>query len=115
VHPNSDETFLVLDGTLLLHADGTTHTVPAGGCAFVPRGTPHTFAVAGDEAVRFLAIHTPGGFERMHRDVHEAEQTSGRVLTPEEIIPIAQRHDWVLAGPPLLPTGELGGAPAGAR
>src|SRR5690348_7889149 len=73
LHRGSDETFLVLEGVLLLHADGRTHTIPAGGSVFVPRGTPHTFATAADHPARFLTIHTPGGFEQMHRDVHAAE------------------------------------------
>jgi mannose-6-phosphate isomerase-like protein (cupin superfamily) len=115
VHPNSDETFVVLDGALLLHADGQTHTVTAGGSLFVPRGTPHTFATPVGESARFLAIHTPGGFEQMHRDVHAAETQAGRAYGPEDIIPIAQRHDWQLAGPPLLPTGELAGTGAARR
>jgi mannose-6-phosphate isomerase-like protein (cupin superfamily) len=107
VHPDSDETFVVLDGTLLVYADGRTHTLPAGGTVFVPRGAPHTFATPAGDAARFLTIHTPGGFEQMHRDVHAAELEAGRALTPTEIIPIAQRHDWQLAGPPLLATGQL--------
>jgi hypothetical protein len=32
-----------------------------------------------------------------------------------EIMPIAARHDWSFAGPPLLPSGELAQLPAGAR
>jgi quercetin dioxygenase-like cupin family protein len=107
VHPASDETFLVLEGALLLHADGQTHTVAAGGSLFVPRGTPHTFATGTDLPARFVAIHTPGGFEQMHRDVHAAEAEAGRALALEEIIAIAQRYDWQIAGPPLLPTGQL--------
>jgi quercetin dioxygenase-like cupin family protein len=112
IHPESDETFLVLDGVLLLHAAGETHTVTAGGSLFVPRGTPHTFATRPVDAARFIAVHTPGGFELMHREVHAAEAEAGRSLTPEEVIAIAQRHDWQFAGPPLLPSGELAG---GAR
>ena len=112
VHPQSDETFVVLEGTLLLHANGQTHTVPAGGSLFVPRGTPHTFATGPDQPAQFITVHTPGGFEQMHRDVHAAELEAGRALTPAEIITIAQLHDWQLAGPPLLPSGELAG---GAR
>jgi mannose-6-phosphate isomerase-like protein (cupin superfamily) len=115
IHPNSDETFVVLDGTLLLHADGRTHTVAAGGSLFVPRGTRHTFATPPGESARFIAIYSPGGFEQMHREVRAAEIAAGRPYTPEDIIPIARRHDWELAGPPLLPTGELAGPPGGAR
>jgi quercetin dioxygenase-like cupin family protein len=113
VHPESDETFVVLDGALLVHAEGQTHTLEAGASMFVPRGTRHTFATPPEHAARFIAIHTPGGFEQMHRDVHAAELEAGRAFAPEEIIAIARRHDWEFAGPPLLPTGLLA-QPAGA-
>jgi mannose-6-phosphate isomerase-like protein (cupin superfamily) len=112
IHPHTDETFFVVWGTLLLSVDGVTHTLHKGACGFVPRGTAHTFATAGAEAVRFLTIHTPGGFEQMHREVCAAEREAGRALEPAEIIPIAQRHDWTLVGPPLLPSGVLAGAAA---
>jgi hypothetical protein len=84
----------------------------------VPRGTAHTFASGPGEPVRFLTVLTPGGFEQMHRDVCRAERAAGRAFGPAEIMPIAARHDWSFAGPPLLPSGELAplptGAPAGA-
>ena len=107
VHPGTDELFLVQGGTLLLHADGRTHRLAAGDVAFVPRGTTHTFASSPDGPVRFLVVHTPGGFEQMHRDVCRAEREAGRAFGPAEIMPIAARHDWTFAGPPLLPSGEL--------
>jgi mannose-6-phosphate isomerase-like protein (cupin superfamily) len=111
VHPGTDEWFWVLAGTLLVHADGQLHRLDPGDSAFVPRGSAHTFAGAPGEAVRFLTVHTPGGFEQMHREVVAAERVAQRPLTPAEIIPIARRHDWLLAGPPLLPHGELAGPP----
>ena len=114
IHPGTDELFLVQGGTLLLHADGATHRLGAGAAAFVPRGTAHTFASGPGEPVRFLAGHTPGGVEQMHRDVCRAEREAGRAFGPAEIMPIAARHDWSFAGPPLLPTGELAQLPAGA-
>ena len=107
VHPGTDELFLVQEGVLLLHVDGVTQRLGPGGAAFVPRGTAHTFASTPEGPVRFLAVHTPGGFEQMHRDVHRAEQEAGRTFTPADIMPIAARHDWTFAGPPLLPTGQL--------
>jgi len=64
------------------------------------------------EPVRFLTVHTPGGFEQMHRDVCRAEREAGRAFGPAEIMPIAARHDWSFAGPPLLPSGELASLPA---
>jgi mannose-6-phosphate isomerase-like protein (cupin superfamily) len=77
VHPGTDELFLVQGGTLLLYADGATHRLDAGAAAFVPRGTAHTFASGPGEPVRFLTVHTPGGFEQMHRDVCRAEREAG--------------------------------------
>jgi quercetin dioxygenase-like cupin family protein len=109
-HPGTDELFIVQDGVLLLHAEGVTHRLGAGDAAFVPRATAHTFASTPDTAVSFLTLHTPGGFEQMHRDICRAEQHAGRAFSAEDIMPIAARHDWTFAGPPLLPTGEL--APA---
>jgi mannose-6-phosphate isomerase-like protein (cupin superfamily) len=113
IHPGTDELFLIQDGTLLLHADGVTRRLGAGDAAFVPRGAPHTFASTPDGPVRFLAVHTPGGFEQMHRDVCRAEREVGREFTAADIMPIAARHDWAFAGPPLLPTGELANPPTG--
>jgi mannose-6-phosphate isomerase-like protein (cupin superfamily) len=110
LHPQSDETFVVLEGALLLHAADRTHTVAAGGSLFVPRGAPHTFATPAGRPAQFIVVHTPGGFEQMHREVHAAETEAGRSFRPEEIFAIAQRHDWQLVGPPLLPNGELAGA-----
>jgi hypothetical protein len=80
----------------------------------VPRGTAHTFASGPGEPVRFLTVHTPGGFEQIHRDVCRAEREAGRAFGPAEIMPIAARHDWSFAGPPLLPSGELAPVPGGA-
>ena len=96
IHPGTDELFLVQGGTLLLYADGATHRLGPG------------------EPVRFLTVHIPGGFERMHRDVCRAEREAGRAFGPAEIMPIAARHDWSFAGPPLLPSGELARPPAAA-
>ena len=40
VHPDSDETMYVLEGEILMHLDGSDHTVRTGGTAFAPRGLP---------------------------------------------------------------------------
>jgi quercetin dioxygenase-like cupin family protein len=43
LHPDSDETMIVLEGEILMHLDGVQHTVRAGGIASAPRGIPHAF------------------------------------------------------------------------
>jgi hypothetical protein len=75
------------------------------------RGAVTGVASTPEVPVRFLTVHTPGGFEQMHRDVCHAERQAGRAFAAAEIVPIAARHDWTLAGPPLLPTGELACGP----
>jgi quercetin dioxygenase-like cupin family protein len=76
-HPDADETFYLLDGSLLLHVDGTEHELRAGGIAMVPRGVPHAFLVTSADA-RMLCLHTPGGGEQFyqHASVPAAEGSS---------------------------------------
>lgn len=70
-HPEADETFYVLDGTITLHVDGTEHELRAGGVAFVPRGAPHAFMVTSESGARLLCLHTPGGGEGFYRHASE--------------------------------------------
>src|SRR6266508_6688058 len=37
IHPDSDETMIVLEGEILMHLDGAEHTVGVGGIASAPR------------------------------------------------------------------------------
>ncbi len=69
-HPAADETFYVLDGSLLIHIDGVEHEVRAGGVAVIPRGVPHAF-LAQTEGARVLCLHTPGGGEEFYRTASE--------------------------------------------
>jgi homogentisate 1,2-dioxygenase len=49
-HPHEDETFIVLEGEILVHVEGTEHPVGPGGFAVVPRGTRHAFLVTSETA-----------------------------------------------------------------
>ena len=69
-HPDADESFYLLDGSILLHIDGTEHELRAGGVAVVPRGVPHAFMAQGGGA-RMLCLHTPGGGEDFYRTASE--------------------------------------------
>lgn len=65
-HPAADETFYVLEGSILLHIDGAEHELCAGGVAVIPRGVPHAF-LARAKGARMLCLHTPGGGEDFYR------------------------------------------------
>ena len=69
-HPHEDETFIVLEGEILVHVEGTEHPVGPGGVAVVPRGARHAFLVT-SEMARILALQTPGSGEAFYRDASE--------------------------------------------
>jgi quercetin dioxygenase-like cupin family protein len=112
VHPASDETFIVLSGTLLVYLDGEVTELGAGDLVHIRRGTRHSFATPPPSAARFLTLHTPGGFEQFHAAAADAERTQNAPLSRDELMQIAAGFDWQPAGPPLLPTGALLAAPA---
>jgi quercetin dioxygenase-like cupin family protein len=70
IHPHEDETFIVLEGEILVHVEGTEHRVGPGGVSVVPRGTRHAFLVT-SEMARILALQTPGSAEAFYRDASE--------------------------------------------
>lgn len=71
IHPDSDETMIVLEGAILMHLDGVDHTVGAGGIATAPRGVPHAFKVSGVDGARLLCLHTPGCCQGFYWDASE--------------------------------------------
>jgi quercetin dioxygenase-like cupin family protein len=80
-HPDADETFYLLAGSMLLHVDGAEHELRAGGVAVIPRGVPHAF-MAQEEGARMLCLHTPGGGEAFYRTASEP------VVTGEPALPV---------------------------
>jgi mannose-6-phosphate isomerase-like protein (cupin superfamily) len=58
VHAASDETFFILSGKLLVHADGHVTTIREAGLAHISCGMPHTFATTPDTPARFLVLYT---------------------------------------------------------
>ena len=71
LHPDSDETMIVLEGEILMHLDGEEYTVRAGGIASAPRGVPHAFKVTGADGARLLCLHTPGCCQAFYWDASE--------------------------------------------
>jgi len=72
LHPDSDETMVVLEGEILMHLDGEEHVVGAGGIASAPRGVPHAFKVSGADGARLLCLHTPGCCQAFYWDASES-------------------------------------------
>ena len=69
-HPNQDETLIVLEGEILVYAEGREHRVGPRGVAVALRGAPHAFMVTSESAL-ILTLQTPGSGEAFYRDASE--------------------------------------------
>jgi quercetin dioxygenase-like cupin family protein len=103
-HPNQDETLIVLEGEILLYAQGREHRVGPRGVAVAPRGVPHAFMVTSQSAL-ILTLQTPGSGEAFYRDASEPsteETDAGRPPDLDRLRAAALRHpDTIeILGPP---------------
>jgi quercetin dioxygenase-like cupin family protein len=83
VHHAEDETFYVLEGSVTLHVGDETIEARAGDVAFGPRDVPHRYDV-GPDGCRMLFICTPGGFERLVREMSRPAESLTLPPPPDE-------------------------------
>ena len=103
VHPQLDESFYVLEGTLALEMGGRTHELPAGSYVHIPRGTVHAQGSADDRPVRLLTRLSPGGFEQFFLDRVELTRSVGRDHPDfqRRMLEIVRRYpQWLGPAPP---------------
>lgn len=102
VHPEMDESFYVLEGTLALEIDGRRHRLPAGSFVHIPRGTVHEQGSADDRPVRLLVTLSPGAFERFFLDRVELAKSvqRGDPGFQDRLLEIVRRYPRWLAPPP---------------
>lgn len=99
LHPAFDELFHVLEGELCLRVGDRTETVGPGGIAFVPRGTPHTFANRSDRPAHSLVTVTPAGHERYFEAlVALVAESGGGMPDPARIVALNEEHGTVIVG-----------------
>ena len=103
IHPNEDEAIYVLDGELLVHADGEERTVGSGGLFVAPRGLAHAFLVT-SETAHLLCVQTPATGESFYRAVSEPASSDGDAERPPDFARLreaAERSESLeLLGPP---------------
>jgi quercetin dioxygenase-like cupin family protein len=110
-HPNLDETLIVLEGEILVYAEGREHRVGPRGIAVAPRGAPHAFMVTSESAL-ILALQTPGSGEAFYREASEpasADTDPGRTDW-DRLRAAAERHPdtiQILGPPPFEAAREL--------
>jgi len=104
VHHDADEAFYVLEGAMRGFCGDRTWRVTKGGFVWLPRGTPHGYAVDGDETLRTLAITVPAGFDRFVADASDPAKT--RTLPPlgepniPRLLAVGDKHNIETLGPP---------------
>jgi quercetin dioxygenase-like cupin family protein len=110
LHPDAEETIVVLDGQIELHVDGTNHDFGPGATWTILRGTAHAFAVRSAEA-HLLVIFTPGGGETFF--IEAGEPAASRELPPPaepdfaKYRAAAEKTGLVLLGPPPFDMGSV--------
>lgn len=111
VHPHEDETFIELEGEILVHAEGSEHRVGSGGVVVVPRGVRHAFLVT-SEMAQILALQTPGSGEAFYRDAseHSTTETDAERSPDWDRLRAAERNPGcieILAPPPFEAAGQV--------
>src|SRR5918997_2112974 len=112
-HPNVDETIIVLEGEILVYAEGREHRVGPRGVAVALRGVPHAFMVTSESAL-ILALQTPGSGSAFYRDASEpadAQTDPGRTDF-DRLGTAAERHPDIIEilGPPPFEAEKEGAA-----
>jgi mannose-6-phosphate isomerase-like protein (cupin superfamily) len=92
VHPDFDETFYVVEGKLGFRVGDHAYEAGPGTVAFMPRGTPHTFANPGREPARTLVLVTPGGFEAYFEALIELIRRTGGLPPEHELRELGIAH-----------------------
>jgi quercetin dioxygenase-like cupin family protein len=99
-HERASETFIVLDGEMLIEAGGDRRLAGTGHVAVLPRNQVHTFMVVSATA-RYLTLHTPAGFDEFVRDVADASRADGSPPDRATLIALAAGHGIEITGPGL--------------
>jgi quercetin dioxygenase-like cupin family protein len=101
-HPDADETFLMLEGEIVVHLACEERAVGPGGIAMIPRGVPHAFLVTSPTA-RMLCLQTPGscqGFFFAASQLLDDSETTGPVDMDKVMTAAQQQGGMVPLGPP---------------
>ncbi len=102
-HPDCDEVSYVIEGEILVHADGQERPAGRGAMIWTPRGTPHAFLVTSPSA-RLLFLQVPGGGDAFYQAASEALAGSSKQVDFGRLRQAAeQTRATVILGPPPFP------------
>ena len=104
IHYAEDETFVLLEGELILEADGRRLPAPVGTVLHVPKGTRHGFTNVGTTPARMLFLYAPAGMERMFAEIGKPAQPGESAPPPSQedvakLLSVAQKYHFELLPP----------------
>lgn len=107
VHENLDDSFLLLDGEILVRCGDRRIIARPGSYVVLPAGVEHTFRVTSAVPARMLLVHAADDFLDFIEAVGTPTQdlrvppTGEYDLSREALIRIGAEHDLSIVGPPL--------------
>lgn len=75
LHHAEDESFYVLDGSIIVHCGDRVFEAGPHAFVFLPQGIPHAWDVTSGAAT-VLIITVPGGIEEFLREFHETQPST---------------------------------------
>lgn len=84
-HPEQEETYRVLEGTLEVLRDDRWRAVPAGESLTVPRGAVHGFRNTSEASVRFLNVHRPALAFQEHLETLDRLTRAGKIRGTKDL------------------------------
>jgi quercetin dioxygenase-like cupin family protein len=85
MHTREDETFYLAKGKVQFTVDGRDIVAEPGTTVFLPRKTPHSFKVIGDEPTRAIILVSPAGCENMFEELADLSLGPPDMKKVEEI------------------------------
>ena len=102
IHHREDEWYYVLSGEFLFKAGGESHTLPAGGSIWLPRGTPHVWANMSTAEAKLILVCYPGGFEKFFEEMGSQMEKADSASAEDKMKQVMAKYDMELLGPPLF-------------
>lgn len=82
IHRNEDESFYLLEGTLMFEADGKSFHASAGDFIHTPRGTVHCFKNIGKGNAKQLVLCAPAGLEKFFEETFDSARDRSAAPPP---------------------------------
>jgi quercetin dioxygenase-like cupin family protein len=92
LHQREEESFYILEGSLLFQVGDETLTAGAGAFVKAPRGVSHAFKNVGTTPARVLLLVIPAGLERFFEEVGQPLGETPSLPNLEKVKQIAPRY-----------------------